>query len=87
MRTALELENLLTAHDYSSINIAEAATSVNADLVKCRAGEITTATFLVNTQSTKDQIIGNQSLAEYEVDLETFTKAVDGLLLVAQETL
>ncbi len=87
MRTALELENLLTTHEYTSINISEAASSVNADLVKCREGEITTATFLVNTQTTKDQITGNQSLAEYEIDLETFSKAVDGLMLIAQETI
>jgi hypothetical protein len=87
MKTALELENLLTEYDYDNLNLTEAATAVYGHLVDCKADNMTLLDFIQNCQTIKSQINGNSALAELESRLETFNFAVDGLIAVAQEDL
>ena len=87
MRTALELENLLTAHEYTNLNLAEAAAAVYSQVVKCKADEISPLEFIQEAETIQNQINSNSALTEFEVDLETFNLAVTGLKAVAQESL
>jgi hypothetical protein len=87
MKTALELENLLTEYDYDNLNLTEAATAVYGHLVACKADTMTPLDFIQNCQTIKSQINGNSALAELGARLETFNFAIDGLITVAQEDL
>lgn len=87
MRTALELENLLTAYEYTNLNLAEAASSVHAQVVKCKAEEITPLAFIQESETIQNQINSNSALTEFAAELDTFNFAVNGLKAVAQESL
>jgi len=87
MKTALELENLLTAYEYTNLNLAEAASAVYAKVVKCKAEEINSFEFIQEADTIQTQINSNSALTEFAVELETFNFAVNGLKAVAQESL
>lgn len=87
MRTALELENLLTAYEYNNLNLTEAASSVYDQVVKCKANEITSFEFIQEAETIQNQINSNSALTEFAAQLEVFNFAINGLKAVAQESL